>query len=305
MTAAQPWRFFCAEVRLVRRLSPSFVRVTLTGDDLDRFADNGFDQRIKLIPPLDATGLSTMPTGADWYAEWRALPEERKNPIRTYTVRAVRPEVREVDLDVVLHHDGGPASRWAAGAGPGTVAGLLGPNADHPGPHGGVDFLPPAHTDFLLLGGDEAAVPAIASILARLPADARGEALLEVPETADRLELTGPAGVTVTWLPRDGAGHGTRLIPAVRAATARILGDRPSGPAAELEDVDVDRDMLWEVPVDESGAPLTDASRLYAWLAGEAGVIRTLRRHLVADCGVDRRAVAFLGYWRLGRAEDI
>lgn len=64
-----------------------------------------------------------------------------------------------------------------------------------------------------------------------------------------------------------------------------------------------DHDLLWEVPVDADGVPLTDSSRLYAWLAGEAGVIKTLRRHLVTDCGVDRRAVAFMGYWRLGRAE--
>jgi NADPH-dependent ferric siderophore reductase len=32
-------------------------------------------------------------------------------------------------------------------------------------------------------------------------------------------------------------------------------------------------------------------------------VIKTLRRHLVAECGVDRGSVAFMGYWRLGRAE--
>jgi NADPH-dependent ferric siderophore reductase len=45
-------------------------------------------------------------------------------------------------------------------------------------------------------------------------------------------------------------------------------------------------------------------SRFYAWLAGEAAVIKTLRRHLVTDCGVDRRSVAFMGYWRQGRAES-
>ncbi|MDR7273229.1 siderophore-interacting protein [Catenuloplanes atrovinosus] len=302
VTTVRPWRFFIAEVCRVERLSPSFLRVTLTGDDLDRFASTGYDQRFKLLPPLPGTGFDTLPTGEDWYGEWRALPEARRNPIRTYTIRAVRPALREVDVDMVLHGDHGPASRWALNARPGSPIALLGPNADHPGPHGGFDFRPPAHADFLLLGGDETAAPAIAAILEQLPPDTRGEAFIEVPLTGDHFPVTTPAGVTLTWLPRDGAAHGTHLIPAVEAATARILGDSPA-PPADLEDVDVDHEMLWEVPVDATGAPLTDASRLYAWLAGEAGVIKTLRRHLVAGCAVDRRAVAFMGYWRLGRAE--
>ncbi len=49
--------------------------------------------------------------------------------------------------------------------------------------------------------------------------------------------------------------------------------------------------------------PDTDAaSGCYAWLAGEAGVVRTLRRHLVGDLGVPRGSVAFMGYWRQGVA---
>jgi NADPH-dependent ferric siderophore reductase len=297
--SVQPWRFFSTEVRAVRRLSPSFVRVTLTGDDLDRFADNGFDQRIKLIPPLPGAGHEHLPTGDDWYARWRELDGERRNPIRTYTIRAVRPELREIDVDMVLHGVHGPASRWAVEAVPGSAMVVMGPNADHDGVHGGIDFHPPAHTECILLGGDETAVPAISSILANLPADATGEALLEVPDSGDALDLAAPPGVRVTWLGRDGATHGEMLVPALRAAVRRLLGDGSrKARATELEDVDVDQDILWEVP-----EPVTDVSRFYAWLAGEAAVIKTLRRHLVAECGVDRRSVAFMGYWRLGRAE--
>jgi iron complex transport system ATP-binding protein len=40
-----------------------------------------------------------------------------------------------------------------------------------------------------------------------------------------------------------------------------------------------------------------------AWLAGEAGAITAIRRILVGELGVDRRAVAVMGYWRAGRAE--
>ena len=47
------WRFFDAEVATVTRLSESFVRLTLTGPDLEDFADNGLDQRFKLVLPDD------------------------------------------------------------------------------------------------------------------------------------------------------------------------------------------------------------------------------------------------------------
>src|SRR5688572_1222483 len=93
-----PWRVFAVTVAAVHRLSPSFVRVTFTGADLDRLADNGYDQRIKLGFPLPGESTVDLPGGVDWYQRWRALPDERRNPIRTYTVRAVRPHLSEVDV---------------------------------------------------------------------------------------------------------------------------------------------------------------------------------------------------------------
>ena len=45
-----------------------------------------------------------------------------------------------------------------------------------------------------------------------------------------------------------------------------------------------------------------DLDGLYAWIAGESGVVTTLRRHLVKELGMDRRQVAFMGYWRRGVA---
>lgn len=292
------WRFFPVEVRAVRRLSPTFLRVTFTGDGLDRFADNGYDQRIKFFLPLPGHGLDHLPRTEDWYTEWCALPEKHRNPMRTYTVRAVRPAVHEVDIDIALHGATGPASSWATQARPGATACLMGPDAGDDSVHGGIDYRPHDDADFVLLGGDETAVPAIAAILERMPADTRGEAYLEVPSLEDRLELTRPLGVQVTWLAREGRPHGDRLIPAVREATDRLFGETAEKTKPELEDIDVDVDDLWEVT-----EPVAEAGRFYAWLAGEAAMIRTLRRHLVAECGVDRRAVAFMGYWRRGRAE--
>ncbi|GAB3972529.1 siderophore-interacting protein [Plantactinospora veratri] len=297
-----PWRLFPAEVVRLHRLSPSFLRVTFTGDDFDTFADPGYDQRIKLVFPVPEHGFRHLPQGTDWYQHWRALPTELRNPFRTYTTRAVRREAREVDVDIVLHPEGGPygahgpAARWAFGAAPGDRIVIMGPDHGYLGDHGGREFQPALASRTLLLVGDETAVPAIAAIVERLPAQSRGEVLLEVPYPADVLEMSAPPLVTVRWLPRSGAAHGSVLLPAVRAAAERLLpADRPDQPDASDETVD---DELWEVPVG-----LSDGGH-YAWLAGEAGVIRTLRRYLVSERGLDRESVAFMGYWRLGKADD-
>ncbi|MGW0434845.1 siderophore-interacting protein [Micromonospora sp. NPDC003197] len=309
-----PWRVFSAEVRALRQLSPSFLRVTFTGPDLDRFADKGYDQRIKLALPLDGESVVELPDGPNWYQQWRELPDDRRFPVRTYTVRAVRQHQQEVDIDLVLHGDGGPATRWARRARLGDRLGLVGPDAGYPGVHGGLEFQPPQGST-LLLAGDETAAPAICAILERLPVETRGHAVIEVPHPDDELPVTAPPGMTVTWLPRIADQYGSRLTPAVTALAAGMLpgGTPPTAqvlptghvdltPAQVVEsdslpDVDVDQEVLWEVPTSSAD------TALYAWLAGEAGVIRGLRRHLVGDRGLDRSAVAFMGYWRLGRSE--
>lgn len=287
---AAAWRFFETRVAAVRRLSPSFVRLTMTGPDLDELADNGWDQRLKLLFPDAHGGYAMLPTGPDWYAAWRALPQERQNPIRTYTVRAVRPSTRELDVDLVLHGDAGPASRFASRARAGDEVVLLGPNARFPGSHGGLEFRPPeGHIGPTLLAGDATAVPAIVNVLGSLPAEAFGEALLEVPDAGDIADTPAPPGFRVTWLVHPPTG--SALPAAVRESLAR-LGVR-GGSGAEVEP-EPDDEPVWDVP------ERARADDVYAWLAGESSLITGLRRYLVRDLGVDRRAVAFMGYWREG-----
>ena len=294
-----PWRFFDVEVAAVRRLSASFVRLTLTGVDLVDFADNGLDQRFKLVLPDAHGSYEALPRDPDWYAAWRRLPEGRRNPIRTYTVRAVRPAGREVDVDLVLHGDGGPASRFARRAAVGDRLVVLGPNRRCGGPHGGLEFRPPAgHVGPTLLVGDATAVPAVLSVLDALPADAYGEVVLEVPDPADVAVGAGvavPTGVRVTWLVRP--DHEPSALPgAVDVALGRMTAARSGGAegAPALLEPEPD-ELLWDVPEDAR------ADGLYAWIAGESSLVTGLRRHLVRDLGVDRRSVAFMGYWREGR----
>src|SRR3954471_21497711 len=55
--AAPAYRPFTASAVHVQRLTPSFVRVTFGGADLDEFASGGLDQRIKVLFPLPGRGL--------------------------------------------------------------------------------------------------------------------------------------------------------------------------------------------------------------------------------------------------------
>jgi NADPH-dependent ferric siderophore reductase len=87
----------------------------------------------------------------------------------------------------------------------------------------------------------------------------------------------------------------------VEQAAAQLV---PAGRGHAVEEIDVDTDILWEVPRTAKGGAALKSAPLYSWLAGESGAIKSLRRHLVSEQGVDRRAVAFMGYWRLGKSEN-
>jgi len=286
------------------RLSPSFVRIELGGDLLADFGVDGplLDQRIKLVFPNEAGRLATF-EGADesWFSTWLDRPPAERGHLRTYTVRSVTGSGRSTRLtvDFVLHPSAaGPGSAWAAAAEAGDRLVILAPRRGVP--FGGIEFRPPAGTTSVLLAGDETAVPAICSILDDLPDGTVGAAFLEVPETGDLLESRCPLGMEVVWLPRNGSPHGRQL-------QAAVLGQLGGGRVRPVAADEIDPD-LWETPTySSSGEPLDVGAGsghpgLHAWIAGESALVTTLRRALVNDLGVDRRQVAFMGYWRRGVA---
>jgi NADPH-dependent ferric siderophore reductase len=300
------YRPYHVTVSAVRSLSPHFTRVTFSADDLAYFGTAGLDQRIKVIFPLDGVGMSdfgasdeqTINDGS-WYLRWRDLPDAIRNPIRTYTIRAVRPGDCEIDIDFVAHGDGGPAAHWLLSVTPGDEVIVIGPDQRGPDPRGGIDWHPGSATR-VLLAGDETAAPAICAILESLPEGTTARAFIEVPSSSDALALSLPTGCEVTWLARDGGDNGSALDPAVRQWVARhrdLIRPVVVGTPQPLTDIDVDVDLLWDSPEDSTG------SDFYAWLAGEAGAIKALRRYLVTETGIDRKRVAFMGYWRLGKSE--
>ncbi|UNZ20111.1 siderophore-interacting protein [Streptomyces sp. 891-h] len=269
-----PFEFFDLHVVRTRRLGPTMLRITFGGEGLDRFASGGRDQRFKLFLPQPGQTTPVVPTeaGEDWFAQWRAMDENIRGIMRSYTVRALRRGGRygaddELDVDFALHGETGPASRWALRAMPGDRVTLLGPVVED---NAGVDFRPPEGTDWVLLSGDETALPAIGATLEWLPAGMPARVFVEVAHREDVQDLPTLADARFTWLVRDEAAE----VPRTERMVESVRGDR--------------------FP---DGTP-------YAWIAGESGTVKALRRHLVSERGFARRAVTFTGYWRLGATEE-
>ncbi|MFE9019043.1 siderophore-interacting protein [Streptomyces sp. NPDC007808] len=266
---AAPFRFFSLHVVRTRRLGPSMVRVTFGGDDLRYFFSDGHDQSLSLFLPHPGQSEPRVPLelGDGWWQGWRELPDDVRAVMRSYTLRAMRRDPDEIDIDFVLHTPAGPASRWAARAAAGDRVLLLGPAiADNRA----IRFRPPADTDLVVIWGDETAVPAVSAILEALPVGTRARVWLEVHDAGAMQDMVTVADAEITWLVREEtrAEGSPMALDAIRAARL---------PAAEHP---------------------------YVWIAGESGSVKALRRHFVGERGVDRRRVTFVGYWRQGLTEE-
>lgn len=259
-------------VRRVQDLTQGMRRVTLAGEQLAAhvaangfevaaFRSGGFDDELKVILKHPDAAEPVGPTQADGVLSW-----PRDNPhllLRTYTVRRWDPDAGELDLDFVQHGIG-PATTWARRAQPGDAVQIAGPKASSHHPVG---------VDWVLVAGDETALPSIGRWLESWPAGARGQVFIEVAEASHVQELPQPDGVELTWLCRDGAkpGSTTLLHDAITAAE------------------------WWP------GTP-------FAWIAGEALTLAPIRRWLRTEKGLDRSHVEVTGYWRreavTGREDD-
>jgi NADPH-dependent ferric siderophore reductase len=216
---ARPHNFRTARVVAVTDVTPRMRRVTVTGEDLARFASDTA-WHVKLLIP----GTRTLEE-----PRWPVLSPSGQ-PVfegcdltrRTYTIRRIDPGAREIAMDFVWHGDGSPGSRFAAQAAPGDWLGITGPGGGHVPVQG-----------WTLIGGDETALPAIARALETMPADSRGVVLIEIAGAAERQNLAPPPGMALHWLHRDGAAPGAKLLPAVQAVAWPALGERSAWVACE------------------------------------------------------------------------
>jgi NADPH-dependent ferric siderophore reductase len=190
-----------AHVASTERVSPHLVRIVLGGDGLAGFAAGEYtDHYVKLQIPPQGAGYQA-PFDAE---EVKAThPREHWPRTRTYTVRAWDGERGELTVDFVVHGDEGVAGPWALAAQPGDPVQLNGP---------GGAYTPDPDADWHLLVGDLSVVPAISASLARIGAGVPVHVLIEA-EQEDRVELTSPGALAVTWVEPGG------LLAAVEALT--------------------------------------------------------------------------------------
>jgi NADPH-dependent ferric siderophore reductase len=273
---AAPFRFFSLQVVRTERLGPSLVRVSFAGDDLRFFQSDGRDQSLSLFLPQPGQDVPAVPyeLGDGWWQAWRELPDDVRAVMRSYTLAGLRTDVRGetvgIDIDFVLH---GVEPGAAVPAGPASRWASQASAGDRVvllGPaladNRAIRFRPPADTDLVVIWADETALPAASAVLESLPAGMPARVWLEVHHAGDIQDLATEADAEITWLVR---GEGAPSAPdAVRAA------------------------------------PLPPGRLPYAWIAGESGRVKELRRHLVRERGIDKRRVTFVGYWREGLTEE-
>ncbi|MET4048404.1 NADPH-dependent ferric siderophore reductase [Rhodococcus sp. 1163] len=187
---------------------------------------------------------------------------------RTYTVRSVDVDAREIAIDFVVHGDEGIAGPWAANAKAGDRIGLYGPNGA---------YKPRPEADWHLFAGDESAIPAISAAVEALPEDAIAKVFVEVSDRKDEIYMETLALVDVTWIHR-GAGSGE-------------VGDDKAGDNSPL--IEAVRNTEW-LP-----------GQAQVFIHGEAqAVMHNLRGYVRKDRGVPAEWASISGYWRRGRTEE-
>ena len=278
-----------------------------------------------------------------WRQDWFALQtDQRGGWMRTYTIRAARlvpvsqldstlssvpiipaeysgsrepaqlPEgtVPEIDIDFVMHAEVdesgrehmGPAAAWAASVTEGQLVSLMGPLSTSPL----WASWDAEEAEDILIAVDETALPAALSVLGSYARADLGESaprirlLAEVPSAEDSLQALSrpdelPENIEITWLPRKSAegtaSRGTLLASALRRELN--IADE-SAPVCERA---ADDEIVWGVAAGEHVGR-------YIFIAGEASLIKTLRRVCVNEAQVPKENISFMGYWREGRSEN-
>ncbi|MXV14082.1 siderophore-interacting protein [Hufsiella ginkgonis] len=242
-------------------ITPHYIRVTLTGDDVPAFRDATVGSNNKIFIPPPGIREVHMPV-PDPVTGQLFAPEPHLRPaIRTYTHRSIDIDRNEMVIDFVAHGDNGPASAWVNRAQEGDPLGVAMKVKAAP-------LFPKA--DWYLLAGDATGLPVLGAILERLPPCATGIAYIEVPGKADEQVLKTEAEIEIRWLHHPAPGENTLLADAVCSTVV------PNG----------------------------DTNTRFAYVAAEYTSVKTIRRFLRKEQGLQKEELYAFSYWKHGVSEE-
>lgn len=234
------------------QLTENMQRITFKAEDLSDFDMESEGGYIKLLfNENGGTDLSSITEGA-------------RPMMRTYTVRNLRKEQNELDVDFVRHHHthtvmtaetGGFASAWAQNAVNGNTISIAGPGSIK-----GLNY----RADWFFLVADMTALPALSAKLEALPATAVGYAVIEINHGSDKQTLVKPQGIELVWVLKSDV---TSLTDTVQS-------------------------QEWKV------------GRVAVWSACEFNQMRQLRTYFRNEKEVDKDDLYISSYWKEGCTED-
>lgn len=251
-----PPTFRVITVTDVFALSPHMQRVRFKANDLEHYESHEnihcklFFPQIGLDhpkwPTLGANGELKLPTG------------DNSLESRTYTIRKINAKQSFLEVDFVLHEEAGPGSTWASQAHTGQSIGMMGPGG-----------RTAKVAEWMLLAGDETALPAIARIAESLPQDTQGIVLIEVQNSADKIALTLPKSMTLQYLLRHD-----------------ILAGRSDLLSQSIKNL-----------------PIPTHSNRFVWLGAEFSTVQTIRTYLRDTLSLNNKEQLLVAYWRYGASE--
>ncbi|WP_420548049.1 siderophore-interacting protein [Curvivirga sp.] len=243
-----PSNFRLVEIIEKKFVDPNMIRLTVKGPHMASYAENGL--HFQLLIPSNEKLTAIWPTKkTSGKIHYPVANDESEQGLyrRVYTIRHIRVEQNEFDFDV-LRHAGGIASDWAENVSIGDKIGIMGPSGGH---------YPEAN--WLMLAGDETALPAIARILENCPKDTKGEAIISLKDLEKwAIQLKKPDGINIKWL------------------------DHSKGSM-------IDTVKTVNVPENQSA---------YFWFGGEFEVAADLRKYFKHDLKLSSKQYHSSAYWR-------
>jgi NADPH-dependent ferric siderophore reductase len=174
-------------------ITPHYIRITLTGDDVPLFINTRIGANNKIFLPSNS--------------DQKIYFDQEKSERRTFTHRGIDLEKKEMIIDFAAHGNSGPASAWAINAKPGDELGVAMKSTT-------AELYPQA--DWYLLVADATGIPVLAAIFESLPIGSKGVAVIEVLNKEEEIPFNTASDIQINWVHNATPGEKSPLIAAVR-----------------------------------------------------------------------------------------